>query len=168
MNATRRLVALASIAVLATTVLAACGSSSDSASSSASSSEAPTSEAPSPSDTTLVGGDPSTWTPVEVTVDMNDTRQRLVEGQFVVFTDLPKGTKKKPITIVAKNDGIVDITQPTDTSNGGFQAASVGKTSVTVWKGKPGAKGSTVVLKIRVTVKPYDPNAAIAASPSSS
>jgi ABC-type Fe3+-hydroxamate transport system substrate-binding protein len=166
MTTTRRLVALGSVAILATTVLAACSSDSSSESSSPAAESSMTSETPEPTDTTIVGGDPSTWSPVEVTTDMNDSRVRIVVGQFVLFTDLPEGTKKKPITLTAFNDGVVELSQPTDTTNAGFQAIGEGKTSVTVWQGKPDAKGSKVIMKIRVTVKPYDPSAASPAASS--
>jgi hypothetical protein len=161
MKATRKFAAGAAAAVLGITLLAACGSSAEETASSPAASE--TSESPSPvasptESTPLVGGDPSTWSPVEITVADNDSRIRLVEGQFAVFTDLPVGEGQK-IYIVPSKDGIVDATNPTKSTNGGLQAIAVGKTSVTVYQGKPNGKNSTVVMKIRVTVAEYVPEA---------
>lgn len=161
MKATRKIAAGAAAAVLGVTLLAACGSSAEEAASSptaAETTQAPTPEV-SPTETTpLVGGDPSTWSPVEITVADNDSRVRLVEGQFAVFTDLPVGEGQK-LFIVASKEGIVDTTDPTKSTNGGLQAIAVGKTSVTVYQGKPDGKNSTVVMKIRVTVNEYVPDA---------
>lgn len=162
MKATRKVTAAAAAAVLGMTLLAACGSSAEeSASPSASASESATSPSPEASPTEsepLVGGDPSTWSPVQITTADNDSRVRLVEGQFAIFTDLPVGEGQK-IYIVASKDGILDVTNPTKSTNGGFQAIAVGKTSVTVYKGKPNGKNSSVVMKIRVTVAEYVPEA---------
>lgn len=163
MKATRKAVALAAVAVLGITVLAACGSSSDEATpvaSSPSATPAPSSATPSPTETTpIVGGDPSTWSPVEITLDMNGEKVKVVVGQFAIFTDLPANTANKKIVLRAKKKGVVDITQQSETTNAGFEALAKGKTKIVVWEGKPKSKKATILMTITVKVKKYDPDA---------
>ncbi|MHB1066908.1 MAG: hypothetical protein ACYC2Z_05720, partial [Candidatus Nanopelagicales bacterium] len=89
MKATRKAVALASVAVLGITVLAACGSSSDEATPAASSPTAilaPSSATPTPTETSpIVGGDPSTGSPGEVTRDMNGEQVQVGGGPVAIF-----------------------------------------------------------------------------------
>jgi len=153
----RSVIVLASIALISGPVLAACSSDSGTATSSSpatSGSITPTPEV-SPSES-LVGGDPSTWTPVEVTQSMNGDPVKLVVGQHAVFTDLPAVNKNNVIVLHAKFKGIVKITQPTATSNGGFQATTPGKTRITVWDGKPGKKKSQVIMYVVAHVSEDD------------
>jgi len=156
MLARKSVIALASIALVSAPVLAACGGSSDAESSSsaaASSMEAsvtPSVEA-SPSES-LLGGDPSTWAPVEITQAMNGDKLVLVVGQRVNFTDLPPEDANNKIVLRAKTKDVVDITQATKTSTAGFSALAPGKTRVKVWDGKPKNNKSQVIMYVVVTV----------------
>ncbi|MHB1166542.1 MAG: hypothetical protein ACYC90_12350 [Candidatus Nanopelagicales bacterium] len=163
MKATRKAVALASVAVLGITVLAACGSSSDEATPAASSPTAilaPSSATPTPTETSpMVGGDPSTWSPVEVTLDMNGEKVKVVVGQFAIFTDLPANTANKKIVLRASKKGVVDITQQSASATAGFEALAKGRTKIVVWEGKPKGKNATILMTITVKVKKYNPDA---------
>jgi len=159
MKARSSVIALASIALISAPVLAACGSSSSDESTSASPSTSvvaspitPSVEA-SPTETgPLVGGDPSTWTPVSITQDMNGEKVKIVVGQFANFDDLPAEDADNKIVLRAKKKGVVDISQPTPTSKGGFEGIAKGKTRITVWDGKPKAKNATIIMYIIVKV----------------
>ena len=160
MKARSSVIALASIALISAPVLAACsGSSSDeSTSASPSMSAAPSLLAPSvtPSATEtgpLVGGDPSTWTPVSITQDMNGDKVKIVVGQFANFDDLPAENADNKIVLRAKKKGVVDISQPTANSKAGFQGVAKGKTRITVWDGKPSSKSASIIMYIMVKVK---------------
>lgn len=160
MKARSSVIALASIALISAPVLAACsGSSSDEATSpSASVSLAPSSVAPSvvasPAETgPLVGGDPSTWTPVSITQDMNGDKVKVVVGQFANFEDLPADDADNKIVLRAKKKGVVDLSQQSATSMAGFEAIAKGKTRITVWDGKPKSKSASIIMYIIVKVK---------------
>lgn len=155
MLARKSVIALASIALVSAPVLAACSGSSDAESSTAASSAPSASIAPSiapaPSES-LIGGDPATWAPVEITQAMNGDKLALVVGQFANFTDLPAEDADNKIVLRAKTKDVVDITQATKTSTAGFQAVAPGKTRVKVWDGKPKNKKSSVIMYVVVTV----------------
>ncbi len=160
MKARSSVIALASIALISAPVLAACSgsSSSDSSSPSASITLAPSTVAPdvsaSPTESgPVVGGDPSTWTPVAITEDMNGEKVKIVVGQFAVFTDLPAENADNKIVLRANKKGVVDITQATPTSNAGFSGVAKGKTRITVWDGKPKDANSSVIMYVIVKVK---------------
>lgn len=159
MKARTSVIALTAIALISAPVLAACGSSDSSESSSpAASSAAPSivapSVAPSPSASDpLVGGDPSTWSPVQVTEEMNGDKVKIVVGQFAIFEGLPANDADNKIVLRAKKKGVVDITQQSDTSNAGFQGIAKGKTRITVWDGKPNSKDASIIMYIVVKVK---------------
>jgi hypothetical protein len=169
MRMTKSGIAVAAVGLTAASLLAACSSSSSSdatASGSLSSSALPTtlpsaSVAPSPS---VVGGDPSTWTPVNITQADNGTKVKLVVGQNVIFTDLPQNTATTTVIVRAKPKGIVRVTQQSDNNgvatNAGFQAIATGKTIVTVYDGKPKDKNTKVIMKITVRVKLAPPTGA--------
>jgi len=154
-------IAVAAVGLTAAGMLAACSSSSSDATSSpaASSSALPTS-LPSASvlaSPSLVGGDPSTWTPVNITQADNGTKIKLVVGQNAIFTDLPQNDATNTIIVRAKPKGIVRVTQQTNdngtATNAGLQAIATGKTIVTVYDGKPKDKNTQVVMQFTVRVK---------------
>ena len=80
----------------------------------------------------MVGGDPSTWTPVSITMDMNGSTVVLVKGQTAIFTDLPANDATNKIVVVAKKKG---------------------KTKVTVYDGDPKSDTAIVVMQFTVQVK---------------
>jgi hypothetical protein len=155
-------VALASAVVLGAGILAGCSSSgSDDPSTLSPTAALPTtgisasalpSAAPS---ATLVGGDPSTWTPVDLTQAVDGTRVKLVVGQFATFSDLPPNGAQNVI-VRAKPKGIVVVTQQGTkdgvTSTAGLQAVAPGKATVNVWQGKPKAKKSKILYSFTVKV----------------
>lgn len=156
MLARRSVIALASITLVSAPVLAACSGSSDAQSSSsmAASSMAASmtpSVVASPSES-LIGADPSTWAPVEITQAMNGDKLALVVGQVANFTDLPPEDANNMIVLRAKTKGVVDISQATKTSTAGFSAVAPGKTRVRVWDGKPKNNKSQVIMYVVVTV----------------
>lgn len=169
MRMTKSGIAVATIGLTAAGLLAACSSSSsgDASSSGAASSTAlPTSLpsasiAPSPS---LLGGDPSTWAPVNITQADNGTKIKLVVGQNAIFTDLPQNDANTTVIVRAKPKGVVRVVQQTNengvATNAGFQAIATGKTIVTVWDGKPKNKNSKVIMKFTVRVKQAPPTGA--------
>lgn len=170
---TRTIAATAALALAGAALLTACGGSDATTTSSVSATTAASSAAPSSS--TLVGGDPSTWAPIEITQAMNNQRITLVVGQNAVFTDLPAVDANNVIKVKPKKKGIVKVTQATNdggvATNAGITALNVGKTKILVWDGKPNAKGSSVIMQIKVTVNPYVAEAAGAsavASPAAS
>jgi hypothetical protein len=158
---------LAAACVAAAVVLTACsGSSSSSESATATASALPstsvTASAPvaSPSaepTTPVIGGDPGTWSPVEITQDMNGTKVKIVVGQAAYFSDLPANDATNTIILRAKPKGIVKISQQ-GTKGGvetaaGFVGLTKGKTTVTVYDGKPKDPNTQVVEVIKVKVK---------------
>ena len=168
MRMTKSGIAVAVIGLTAAGMLAACSSSSSGdASASASLPTAlptalpSTSVAPSPS---LVGGDPSTWAPVNITQADNGTKIKLVVGQNAIFTDLPQNDANTTVIVRAKPKGIVRVVQQTNengvATNAGFQAIATGKTIVTVYDGKPKNKNTKVIMKFTVRVKVAPPTGA--------
>lgn len=169
MGITKSGITVAAIGLTAAGLLAGCSSSSSgdaSASGSLSSSALPSalpsaSVAPSPS---LVGGDPSTWAPVNITQADNGTKVKLVVGQNAIFTDLPQNDANTTVIVRAKPKGVVRVTQQTNdngtATNAGFQAIATGKTIVTVYDGKPKDKNTKVIMKITVRVKVAPPTGA--------
>jgi len=116
----------------------------------------------------LVGGDPSTWTPVDLSAANDGGKVKLVVGQAAIFTDLPPNGKKV-VVVRAKPKGVVTVTQQTDTTNAGIQAVAPGKATVNVWQGTPKAKNSKILYSftVKVTEVPATGAGAVA-SPSAS
>ncbi len=87
MRITKKAVPAMAIGMLLVASLAACSSSETS--------DAPTSPSASPmvseSPSDLVGGDPSTWSPVRITPDNDGLTQDLVVGQAVIFEGFQEG-----------------------------------------------------------------------------
>jgi hypothetical protein len=161
----KRIASIAAIGLAASALLAACGGSSESTTPSAS----PTPSAlpslaplPSPEPTIapelpMVGGDPATWTPVSITMDMNGTNLVLVKGQAAVFTDLPANDATNVIVVRAKPKGVVKVSQQRTEGdaqfNAGLTALKKGKTTVTVYDGDPKSDTAIVVMQFTVQVK---------------
>ena len=157
MKARSSVIVLASIALISAPVLAACSGSDTTETPTESASIAVPSSTPTPSPdpsetTPVIGGDPSTWTPVDVTQDMNSEKVKIVVGQVAIFSDLPAEDADNKIVLRAKKKGVVDITQATATSNAGFSGLTKGKTRITVWDGKPKNKGASIIMYIVVKV----------------
>jgi len=150
--------ALASAVALGAGILAGCSSSgSDQPSALSSTAALPStgvtaqalpSAAPSAS---VIGGDPSTWTPVDLSQANDGGKVKLVVGQAALFTDLPPNGKKKVI-VRAKPKGVVTVTQQSDTTVAGLQAAAPGKVTVNVWQGQPKAKNAKILYSFTVKV----------------
>ena len=171
MKSTTRATTIAMVGLSAAGLLAACSGSSDST---ASGSAAPSSSAiASPSSAvanpsaSLVGGDPSTWSPINITQNMNGTKVKIVVGQAAIFTDLPQNDATNTIIVRAKPKGVVRVTQQSATdgsaTNAGFVGIAPGKAIVTVYDGKPKDSGTQVIMQFTVRVKAA-PAAGVAAS----
>jgi hypothetical protein len=170
-------VAVAAVGLMAAGMLAGCSSSGDASPSASLPTSLPTSLpsvslAPSPS---LVGGDPSTWAPVNITQADNGTKVNLVVGQNAIFTDLPPNDANTTVIVRQSPKGVVRITQQSVkdgvATNAGFQAINNSKTVVTVYDGKPKDPKTKVIMKITVRVKlapptGVSPAASVAASAS--
>jgi hypothetical protein len=134
-QAARSSIALVAAGILALGVLSGC--SRDSASVQA---------APDPVPSTLAGGDPSTWSPVDITPAMNGRLIQLRIGQTARFTDLPAGTT---VTVESSDTRAVRDVQPMDsagvTTAAGITAVGAGAAHVIVWSG-PLTDSATVPL----------------------
>ena len=143
----RRQASLVIAAVVASLTLAACGGGD------ADSTATPTA-APTPTSTALVGGDPSTWAPVEVTMDMNGQVIDLVVGQAVNFTDLPELANPNVGTSAPL---VIEPHNPTDDGSmqtgAGVQAVGVGGANVIVWDGFPADGAAEPVFQVNFRVK---------------
>jgi hypothetical protein len=161
MRSTTKAITIATVGLAAAGLLAACGGSSGDAASGSttpsaavpSTSLAPTAAPVASPSGALVGGDPSTWTPVDITQSMNGTKVKLVVGQVAVFSDLPPNDATNTIVVRAKPKGVVTVTQQTANSNAGLQAVATGKTVVTVYDGLPKDSNTQVVMQFTVRVK---------------
>lgn len=114
------------------------GCSSDSTSTDAAATAAETAAAsPSASDA-MVGGDPSTWAPVEVTMDMNGQVIPLKVGQAVNFVDIPELPN---LNIMNSNPAAIEVALPTDEggvqTGAGAQAVGPGASHVIIGDGFP-------------------------------
>ena len=130
-------------ALLATTaLLAACGggdsTSEPAASAPGAASMAASAPAASAEPSGLVGGDPSTWSPVQVTMDMNGQVIDLVVGQAVLFPDLPE---VENLNIETSDPAVIEAFLPTDDGTmqtaAGLRAVGVGASHVILVDGFP-------------------------------
>lgn len=81
----------------------------------------------------MVGGDPGTWAPIEITQSTNGTTVDMVVGQAAIFTDLPDS----PTVMVESSDAmVVEASQAEGegdvTSVAGLVARGEGTATVTV------------------------------------
>lgn len=130
--------AAGAIAIAASSALLA-GCSSDSSSTDAAATAAAMTDAASPAASdAMVGGDPSTWAPVEVTMDMNGQVIPLKVGQAVNFVDLPELPN---LNILNSNSAAIEVALPTDgggvQTGAGAQAVGPGASHVIIGDGFP-------------------------------
>lgn len=101
--------------------------------------EANTEPTSSASESALVGGDPATWSPLEVTAEMNGLDVDMVPSQAANFVGFPDSAKGYFVT--ASDDAVVEVMNATDgTMAPGFRAIAVGTADVTLWDGDPEAE----------------------------
>lgn len=100
----------------------------------------------------MVGGDPATWSPVEVTAEMNGQTIDLVQGQAANFVQLPES--KAGYFVVSSNDSAVTgRPAPDATTVPGFQAVGVGEATVVLYDGDPeSADGAAAIIEVKVKV----------------
>jgi len=114
---------------LALGVLAGCGSGA----------EGNTEATSSVSESAIVGGDPATWSPLEVTAEMNGLDVEMVPNQVANFTGFPDSAKGYFVT--TSNNEVVNVTNaPDKTLTPGFRAVAPGTAEVTLWDGNPEAE----------------------------
>ena len=149
----RKSAAFAGVAAAAILVLAACGGNSGG--------EATPSQSdiPTPSSSTLVGGDPSTWTPVSVTQAQNGATYMLVPKQAGNFVDLPES--KTGYFVTSSDEAVVTpVSSISPDSLPGFQAVAVGSSTVTVWDKDPAVdKNAQPIIEITIAVEEPAPAA---------
>ena len=102
----------------------------------------------------MVGGDPATWTPVEVTPEMNGQTVEMAIGQAGLF----RGFDSAGLVVVSSSDmAVVVPLQPSDDGTvqtaAGFQAVAAGTATVTV-SAANAAPGAAPLVSVTVTVAP--------------
>lgn len=126
--------------------LAACSSSSD-----ANKSASPVASSG------MVGGDPGTWSPVQLTMDDNGKTVDLVVGQAVIINGLPANDDANKIVVKSDNEAVAMPMQGDGkTTNYGFTAAGEGTAQVIVWDEDPNGKleaQPVVQYTVNVTAK---------------
>lgn len=153
---TSTVLAIAAVGAVGIAVLAGCSSGSsspaDSTASAAAASAAPSSD---PSGA-MVGTDPGTWAPVEITQDMNGQAISLVVGQNATFSGLPADDANNRIVIESSNPKAVEPTQQ-GTENGvttvaGLTAVGPGASRIVVFDGDTNDNGGQVIAQYIVQV----------------
>lgn len=83
----------------------------------------------------------------------------MLVGQTAIFTDLPESNADNLIVVVSSKKGVVKVTQqsPDGTTFAGLTAKKKGKTTITVWDGKPNTKKAIVVMQFTVKVRKATP-----------
>ena len=81
----------------------------------------------------MVGGDPGTWAPIEITQSTNGTTVDMVVGQAAIFTDLPDS----PTVMVESSDPVVVEASQAEgegdvTAVAGLVAKGAGTATITV------------------------------------
>lgn len=136
-----RAAVLVAAAVVLPISLAACSSSS---SSDAAASAAATEAAPAASATSseqMVGGDPSTWSPVQLTLDQNGQTIDLKVGQVAIINGLPVNDDANKINVTSSDEAVVaPHSGDGTTENSGFQAAAPGTAQIIVMDEDPSGK----------------------------
>ena len=88
------------------------------------------------SDSTMDGGDPATWAPVEITQAMNGEVIELVVGQRAIFTDMPEGEN---VSLATSNPVAVQVSDPRTEEDavylGGLEAVGTGASHILVVDG---------------------------------
>lgn len=120
--------------------LAACSSTDSGASSEAS--------------TAVVGDNPGTWSPIEISQEANGTTIDMVVDQAGMFTDFPEGA-----AVESSDPSIVEVSQPRTEGDAVYTAGVVAKapgtaTITVLYPDQPADQGgaSNVVMQFEVTV----------------
>lgn len=140
MNRTTALV-LAGVLALGGAGLAACSSDTTESTSSETSSA-------------MVGENPGTWAPIEVTQSANGTTIDMVVDQAAIFTDIPEG-----VTVESSDPAVVEASQARTEMDAvylaGLKAKGPGTATITVlYADQPADEGgaSNVVMQFEVNV----------------
>ena len=139
-----RLAVIVAVPILAAGFVAGCSSSS---------------EPEPPTETTeaaIVGDDPATWSPINITMADNGQTLLMVPNQRAIFTDLPADDANNAITLETDNPEAVEVVQREETEDTvsvpGLIAVSAGDATVTVYDGYPADGDAEVVMAIDITV----------------
>ena len=133
MKLTKTTVAALALATALPLTLAACGGSSSTAASSA----APAASASG----SMVGGDPSSWSPVQVTMDDNGKTIDLKVGQFVVINGLPINDAANKINVTSSDEAVAKpYSGNGDSTSSGWQAVGEGTSQIIVMDEDPSGK----------------------------
>lgn len=139
-----RLAVLVAVPVLAAGFIAGCSSSTE---------PEPAAEA---SETAMVGDDPATWSPINITMADNGQTLLMVPNQRAIFTDLPADDANNAITLETDNPEAVEVVQREETEDTvsvpGLIAVSAGDATVTVFDGYPADGDAEVVMTINISV----------------
>ncbi len=107
------------------------------------------------SSASIVGNDPATWSPIQISQDANGTTIDLVAGQAAVFTDFPEGgavvESSDPAVVTASQAG----SDGDATFTAGLQAQAPGSATITVlYPDEPADQGgaSNIVMQFEVNV----------------
>lgn len=143
-----RMMTTGGVLLAAALTMTACSSSQSAPTEPASSPAAATASAePSSAASDLVGGNPGTWSPVQLTMDMNAQIVDLVVGQAVLFADLPEMPE---IDLQTSDPAVMAVHLPTDDGTmqtaAGLQAVGVGAAHVIVWD-KPKDQGGEPIVQ---------------------
>jgi len=111
---------------------------------------------PATSSSAIVGDNPSTWAPLEITQSTNGTTVNMVVDQAAIFTDLPED----PALVVESSDpSVVDVSQAQSSGDAaslaGMVAVGPGTATITVLNpDEPSDQGgaSNVIIQFDVTV----------------
>jgi hypothetical protein len=108
-------------------------------------------------DSTMDGGDPATWAPVEITQEMNGEVIELVVGQGAIFTEMPTGEN---VSLATSNPDAVQVFDPRTEGDAvylaGLEAVGTGASHVLVVDGFM-ADGPFEVLNSYI-IQVFDPN----------
>lgn len=148
--------AIAAIGTASIALLAGCSSSSTSSASDAGASSAASTSASE----SMVGTDPSSWAPVEISPDQNGQVIELMVGQSATFLGLPADDASNRIVIESSNPLAVEPTQQGTeggvTTAAGLTAVGTGASHILVFDGDPNDNGGEVINQYIVQV--FDPN----------
>lgn len=138
----RRLVLSAAVVAMGALALVGCSSSSTPAEGGESAS--------------MVGGDPGTWTPLQISQNDNGTTIDMVVGQAAIFTDLPDDPTLK---VESSDPAVVEASQAEGTGEvtavAGLVAKAPGTATITaLYPDQPADQGgaSNVVMTFTVNV----------------
>lgn len=145
-RSSRRTATLTAAVAGAALVLAACSSSSDSAIDPTADPSGSASSTVTPGE---VGGDPGTWTPLQVSIKMKNITVDMRVGQVAQFVEFP--ASPDGYTVVSKDDNVAKATSSTDADAVfGFVAEGVGQTEVSVYTGTDTDAKPVYTVKVNV------------------